>query len=57
MPASRFKACARRVKVRAQDVAFAHALIGEESIGRLGVGPILARERNALSDPATHLDQ
>jgi hypothetical protein len=47
----RFKACTRRVEVPAQDVAFAHPLIGEEPIGRFGVGPILAGERNALSDP------
>src|SRR5450631_90842 len=53
----RFKACTRRVEVPAQNVAFAHPLIGEEPIGRLGVGPILARKRNALSNPASHSDQ
>jgi hypothetical protein len=53
----RFKACTRRVEVPAQNIAFVHPLIGKESIGRFGVGPILARERNALSDPASHPDQ
>ena len=53
----RFKAYARRVEMPAQDVAFAHPLIGEKPIGRFGVGPILAGERNALSDPAAYSDQ
>src|ERR1700689_2518395 len=53
----RFKTYARRVEMPAQDVAFAHPLIGEKPIGRFGVGPILAGERNALSDPAAHSDQ
>lgn len=52
-----FKACTRRVEVPAQNIAFVHPLIGKEPIGCFGVGPILARERNALSDPASHPDQ
>jgi len=53
----RFEACTRRVEVPAQNIAFVHPLIGKEPIGRFGVGPILARKRNALSDPASHPDQ
>ncbi|MET4391787.1 hypothetical protein ABIB73_007579 [Bradyrhizobium sp. F1.4.3] len=53
----RFKACTRRVEVPAQNIAFVHPFIGKEPIGRFGVGPILARERNAFSDPASHPDQ
>ena len=47
----------RRVEVPAQNVAFAHPPIGEEPVCRLGVGPILAGKRNALSNSAPHPDQ
>src|SRR5665647_753005 len=53
----RIKPRTRRIEVPAQNVAFAHPLIGEEPVSRFGVGPILARERNTLSDSAAHSDQ
>ena len=53
----RVEACTRRVEMPAQNVAFAYPPVGEEPIGRLGIGPILASKRNALSDPASHPGQ
>jgi hypothetical protein len=46
-----------RLKVTSQDIRLADPIIRQESIGRLGVGPILANQRNALSHSATDLRQ
>ncbi len=35
-----------------QNVRLANPVIGEKAIGRLGIGPILANERNALTHSA-----
>ena len=48
-------AVARRLKVTGQDVRFADPVVGEKTIGRLGVGPILADQRNALPHGAPDL--
>src|SRR6266567_1282203 len=47
----------RRLKVTSQNVRLADPLVGEETIGRLGVGPILADQRNTLSHGAPDLSQ
>src|SRR6266480_387433 len=47
----------RRLKVTSQNVRLADPLVGEETIGRLGVGPILADQRNTLSHRAPDLRQ
>ena len=41
-----------RVKMTAQNITFADPPIGEEAIGRFGVGPILANQGNALAHGA-----
>src|SRR5437764_15479968 len=41
----RVEACTRRVEMPGQNVAFAYPPVGEEPIGRLGIGPIPARKR------------
>jgi hypothetical protein len=43
--------------VTSQDIRLADRIIRQESIGRLGVGPILANQRNALSHSTTDLRQ
>ncbi|KRR17825.1 hypothetical protein CQ14_37685 [Bradyrhizobium lablabi] len=40
-----------------QDVGLAYSFIGEETIGRLGIRPVLANHRNALADVSTNLLQ
>ncbi|MEY9181850.1 hypothetical protein ABIG06_003537 [Bradyrhizobium sp. USDA 326] len=40
-----------------QDFGLAYSFIGEERIGRLGIRPVLANHRNALSDISTNLLQ
>ncbi|MGY4214081.1 hypothetical protein ACVMFB_000580 [Bradyrhizobium sp. USDA 4522] len=47
----------RRFKMTRQDVGLAYSFIGEETIGRLGVRPVLANHRNTLSDVSTNLLQ
>jgi hypothetical protein len=49
------RAAMRRLKVTGQDVRLADPVVGEKAIGRLGVGPILADQRNALSHGAPDL--
>jgi hypothetical protein len=54
----RGKPLARRLEVAGQDLGLADALVGEEAVGGLGVGPVLAREGQAAADGAVHtLDQ
>src|SRR5258708_32679236 len=47
----------RRLKVTGQNVRLADPVIGEKAIGGLGVGPILANQRNALRHGAPELRQ
>jgi hypothetical protein len=46
-----------RLKVTGQNVRLADPVIGEKAIGSLGVGPILANQRNALPHGAPDLSQ
>src|ERR671912_2606349 len=48
---------ARRPEVAAEDLPLADPVVGEEAVGRLGVGPVLAGERDALPHRARHLDE
>ena len=50
-------ALARGAEMPSQDVSLADALVAEESIGRLGVGPVLADERDALAGGLGELSQ
>src|SRR3954447_20734918 len=45
---------ARRENVAGEDLAFADPVIGEEAVGRLGGGPVLAGERDAPAHRARH---
>jgi hypothetical protein len=45
------------LEVTSQNVRLADPVIGEETIGRFGVRPILADQRNALSHGAPNLPQ
>src|SRR5215475_698901 len=47
----------RRLKMPSQNVRLADAVIGEEAIGRLCVGPILANQRSTLTHGAPELRQ
>ena len=49
----------RRVKMAPKNLLFAHPLIGEEAVGCLRAGPVLAGQRDRLSEhPCSHaLDQ
>jgi hypothetical protein len=38
-----------------QNIAFLHARIGKEAVSRLGVGPVLAGQRNCLTHSVTKL--
>src|SRR5260370_899965 len=49
------RAAMRRLKVTGEDVRLADPVVGEKAIGRLGVGPILADQRNALPHGAPDL--
>jgi hypothetical protein len=44
-----------RLEMAGQNVRFTDPVIREEAVGCLGVRPILANERNALSDGASNL--
>ncbi|MGY2843467.1 hypothetical protein ACVIWU_006655 [Bradyrhizobium sp. USDA 4509] len=44
-------------EVAAEDAGFLHALVGEETVGRLRVRPVLARERCAPAHAVTNLLQ
>ena len=46
-----------RLKMTGQNVRLADPVIGEKAIGSLGVGPILADQRNALPHGAPDLRQ
>jgi hypothetical protein len=46
-----------RLKMTGQNVRLADPVIGEKAIGSLGVGPILANQRNALPHGAPDLSQ
>jgi hypothetical protein len=46
-----------RLKMTGQNVRLANPLIGEKAIGSLGVGPILANQRDALPHGAPDLGQ
>src|SRR4051794_17285406 len=48
---------AGRAEVAAEDLALADPVVGEETVGRLGGGPILAGERDALPHRARHLGE
>src|SRR3954453_8176547 len=47
----------RRAEVAGEDLAFADPVIGEEAVGRLGVGPVLAGEGDAPAHRAPHPDE
>nr|WP_247892731.1 hypothetical protein [Azospirillum baldaniorum] len=47
------RAC--RIEVAGENIRVAHPLVGEEPVGRLGVGPVLAGQRNAVAHPPGHL--
>ena len=49
------RAVTRRLKVTGQDVRLADSVVREKAIGRLGVGPILADQWNALAHGAPDL--
>ena len=51
------RAITRRLEVAGQNVRFADPVVREEAIGGLGIGPILADQRNALSHGASDLRQ
>src|SRR5712692_6850788 len=53
-PLRRGKAAPGRLKITCQDLRLTDPLIGEEAIGRLGVCPILAGQRNARPHGAVH---
>ena len=38
-----------------KNIFFAHPVVGEEAVGCLRVGPVLAGQRDALSEPGFHL--
>ena len=44
-----------RVEMAPKNIFFAHPVVGEEAVGCLCVGPILASQRDALSEPGFHL--
>src|SRR5216684_1254475 len=44
-----------RLKMTRQNIRLADPLVGEKTIGRLGVGPVLAHQRNALAHGAPNL--
>jgi hypothetical protein len=44
-----------RIEVPGEDVAFTHPVVGEEPVGRLGVGPVLACQRDAAAHRPGHL--
>src|SRR3954447_20434769 len=48
---------AGRAEVAAEDLALADPVVGEETVGRLGGGPVLAGERDALPYRARHLGE
>jgi hypothetical protein len=48
----RSQAITSRLEMTGQNVRLANPVIGEKAIGRLGIGPILANERNALTHGA-----
>ena len=41
---------ARGLKVSSKNLRFGDAVVGQKTIGGLGVGPVLANQRNALAD-------
>ncbi len=45
---------ARCVEMAPKNIFFAHPVVGEEAVGRLRVGPVLAGQRNALPEPDFH---
>src|SRR5689334_12830851 len=45
----------RRLKVTGQNVRLTDPLVGIDTISRLGVGPVLAHQRNALAHDAPDL--
>lgn len=51
------RSIARRLKVTAQNVRLADPVVGEEAIGCLRVGPILADQRNAFAHGVPDLRQ
>src|SRR5580658_6078220 len=51
---NRSRAQARRGEVAAEDFFFGDAWVGKEPVGRLGVGPILTRQRNGMPDSIGH---
>ena len=48
------EAAMRGVEMAPKNVLFAHPVVGKEPIGRLRAGPVLAGQRNALSEPDIH---
>ena len=43
-----------RVEMAPKNIFFAHPVVGEEAVGCLRVGPVLASQRDALSEPGFH---
>ncbi len=48
------KPAPRCVEMAPKNIFFAHPVVGEEAVGCLGVGPVLAGQRNRLSEPGFH---
>ena len=44
-----------RVEMAPKNIFFAHPVVGEEAVGCLRVGPVLASQRDALAEPGFHL--
>lgn len=54
-PFRRGKAITRRLKVPSQDFGFAHAVVVQEAVCRLGGGPVAARQGNRTANACRHL--
>ena len=53
----RGKTIPRRFEVPCKNLSFADTLVGEKTIGGLGIGPVLANQRDALADTAPQRKQ
>ena len=49
------RAVTSRLKVTGQNIRLVDPIVGQKAIGRLGVGPVLADQRNALAHGAPDL--
>lgn len=53
-PVRRGEAVTCRLEMPFEDLGLADPLVGEEAVSRLGVGPVLASQRNALAHGVAH---